>query len=102
MLIGYIGHYKPDAQSPLASPLLWPSGHKHQPPTYLSLCGMDPLRDEGLIYEYLLREEAGVKTRFDVYPGLPHVGPAYFPMLSQAKKYTKDREDGIKWLQNQK
>jgi hypothetical protein len=33
---------------------------------------MDPLRDEGLLYEQVLREEWSVKTGTDIYPGLPH------------------------------
>ena len=64
--------YDPDPASPLMSPLLFPSGHTSLPPTYFQVCGMDPLRDEGLIYEHVLREECGVATRLDLYPGLPH------------------------------
>ena len=36
------------------------------PPAYLQVNGVDPLRDEGLLYEKLLRE-AGVKTKLHVY-----------------------------------
>ena len=31
------------------------------------------VRDESLIYERALREEYGVKTKLDIYPGLPHI-----------------------------
>ena len=36
------------------------------PPAYFQVSGVDPLRDEGLLYEKLLRE-AGIKTKLDVY-----------------------------------
>lgn len=36
------------------------------PPTYLAMDGPDPIRDEGYLYEKLLRE-AGVQTRTDHY-----------------------------------
>ncbi|KAF2262226.1 hypothetical protein CC78DRAFT_534990 [Lojkania enalia] len=94
-------HYNPDLKSPLSSPLLWPSGHKRQPPTYLQLCGMDPLRDEGLIYEHQLREECGVPTKLDVFPGLPHAASSIFPMLSSSARATEKTKEGITWLLSQ-
>jgi acetyl esterase/lipase len=48
---------------PEVSPLL--ANHTGLPPTHLQVCGLDPLRDEGLLYERLLREQ-GVPTRLDV------------------------------------
>ena len=36
---------------------------------YINVAGMDPIRDDGLIYERVLTEECGVETRLDVYPG---------------------------------
>ena len=39
---------------------------KGLPPTYLAMDGPDPIRDEGYLYEKLLRE-AGVQTRTDHY-----------------------------------
>ncbi|KAK1036319.1 hypothetical protein LTR74_018858, partial [Friedmanniomyces endolithicus] len=35
------------------------------PPTFFSVCGMDPLRDDAFIYDELLKE-AVVKTRLDL------------------------------------
>lgn len=42
------------------------------PPAYLAMDGRDPIRDEGSLYEELLRK-AGVQTRTDFYAGLPNM-----------------------------
>jgi acetyl esterase/lipase len=93
-------HYKPDATSQLRSPILFQS-HKDLPPTYFQICGMDPLRDEGLIYEQVLREENGIKTKVDLYPGLPHAFWSFWPEASFSKKLQDDNVKGIKWLLEQ-
>lgn len=41
------------------------------PPTYISTCGKDPLRDDGRVLEAMLKR-ADVKTRSDYYSGMPH------------------------------
>ncbi|CAK7199701.1 hypothetical protein SEUCBS139899_002384 [Sporothrix eucalyptigena] len=90
--------YEDDPLSPLMSPAVWPSGHENLPPTYLQVAGMDPLRDEGLIYEQMLREEAAVATRLDVYPGLPHGFASWWPKAQFSIKQRKDTADGLRWL----
>lgn len=87
-----------DKRSPLHVPYIWPTGHKNLPKTYFQVCGMDILRDENLIYEQMLREEAGIQTKLDVYPGMPHVFWGIFPQLAQSKKASIDLVEGIKWL----
>ena len=62
---------------------------------------MDPLRDDALIYERILKE-VGVPTRLEVYPGIPHAGLDFLPMLSASKKSMKDMKEGVKWLLSQK
>ncbi|KAI9810466.1 MAG: hypothetical protein M1827_006242 [Pycnora praestabilis] len=91
-------NYKPTPSSPLTSPLLHPTSQTVHPPTYFQICGMDPLRDEAFIYERLLREDFGVKTKVDVYPGLPHAFWNNWPQLSATRKWAKDGNKGVGWL----
>ena len=62
---------------------------------------MDPLRDEALIYEQILREENGIKTLVDLYPGLPHGFWSWFPEAKFSKKLQEDNIKGVKWLLEQ-
>jgi acetyl esterase/lipase len=59
---------------------------------------MDPLRDEALIYEQILREENGIKTKVDLYPGLPHGFWSWFPEANFSKKLQEDNVKGVSWL----
>jgi len=92
--------YKPDPTSPLRSPIVFES-HKGLPPTYFQICGMDPLRDEALIYEEILRVDNGIKTKVDVYPGLPHGFWSWFPDAQFSKKFQEDCVNGMSWLLEQ-
>lgn len=74
------------------------NGHLIVPPTYFQVCGLDMARDDGLIYERVLREECQVPTRLDLYPGFPHCWWSIYPQLDMTKKRTKDAVDGIAWL----
>ncbi|KAF9269813.1 hypothetical protein L218DRAFT_940046 [Marasmius fiardii PR-910] len=89
-------YYNPIPDDPRISPVLLPS-HKGLPPAVLQICGMDPLRDEGLLYEKLLKE-AGVPTKLEVYPGVPHGFDTPFFNIKQAAKFREDFHEGLKWL----
>lgn len=97
----YTTAYAPDLESYIWSPINWPralSSHASLPPTYFQICGLDVLRDEGLIYERMLRLEFDVKTKVDIYPGLPHMFVPNFPNHPSSAKYPQDTLAGIGWL----
>lgn len=89
--------YQPDEASPLYVPFNH-QNHKGLPRAYFQLCGLDPLRDEGLIYERVLREECGIETKLDVYPGYGHMFWTNFPNMDVSKKFISDTLQGMKWL----
>lgn len=90
-------HVEADPKSPLYSPFNSKNPHKGLPPTYVQVDGLDPLRDDGLIYEQVLSEN-GVKTKLDIWPGLPHAHFAFLPFLSGSKKAIVDTFYGFAWL----
>ncbi|KAK5134666.1 hypothetical protein LTR08_006181 [Meristemomyces frigidus] len=91
-----------DTRDPLFSPWLFPTGQKNLPPTYFQICGMDPLRDEGLVFERILREEEGIKTKLDVYPGQPHGFWSIAPKMKASQKFVDDSIKGMEYLLQQK
>ncbi|KAK4543948.1 hypothetical protein LTR36_004722 [Oleoguttula mirabilis] len=91
-----------DTKDPLFSPWLFPTGRKNLPPSYFQVCGMDPLRDEALIFERILREEEGIKTKVDVYPGQPHGFWSLAPKMKASQKFVDDSVKGVEWLLQQK
>ncbi|KAG9603277.1 lipase/esterase, partial [Aureobasidium melanogenum] len=90
-------HLEPDQKSPLYSPFNSKNPHKGLPPTYVQVDGLDPLRDDGLIYERVLSEN-GIKTKLDIWPGLPHAHFSFLPFLSGSKKAIVDTFVGFAWL----
>ncbi|GME42156.1 alpha/beta hydrolase fold-3 domain-containing protein [Neofusicoccum parvum] len=88
--------YEPDVRSPDYSPFNSKTPHVGLPPAYIDVCGQDPLRDDGLVYERALRDH-GVKTRLRVYPGVPH-GHVMFPGLKPGQKAVYETIEGFGWL----
>ncbi|KAL4244012.1 AB hydrolase superfamily protein [Abortiporus biennis] len=89
-----IEYYKAPPNDPNVSMIL-AARHSGLAPAYFQVCGFDPVRDEGLLYEKILREN-GVPTKIAVYPGLPHGGGhSHLPISA---KYRKDIIHGTRWL----
>ena len=87
----------PDPFSPLFSPLL-AKDLSGLPAAFFQLAGLDPLRDEGLLYERVLREEHGVQTRLEVYDGFGHMFWTNWPLLERSKEFVRDTLEGVRWL----
>ncbi|KAJ6613334.1 Alpha/Beta hydrolase protein [Mycena sp. CBHHK59/15] len=79
-------------------PFLYPS-HKGLPSVVIQVCGMDPLRDEALLYEKALKSD-GVhwQTRLSVYSGVTHAFQYYFLDFKMTVKWEKDYWAGLRWL----
>ncbi|KAL4783340.1 Alpha/Beta hydrolase protein [Aspergillus varians] len=92
--------YKPVVTSDNFCPFAYPDDAHLLPPAYVQIAGLDPLRDDGLIYERYLRDH-GVKTRLQVYPGVPHCHYAFFPELESSRKFRRDVPLGVGWLLGQ-
>ncbi|KAI0708759.1 Alpha/Beta hydrolase protein [Cerioporus squamosus] len=84
---------------PRFAPLLYPS-HAGLPPAYIHVMDLDPLRDDGIVYEKALRA-AGVKTRIELYRGVSHGFHMNFPSITLAKKVREDLKEGLRWLLGQ-
>ncbi|KAJ5965179.1 Alpha/Beta hydrolase protein [Penicillium vulpinum] len=92
----WMSWWEPDFLSVDFSPLNSDVSLAGLPPTYVQVDGMDTLRDDGLIYEKLLRDH-GVATRLDVYPGMPHTHWCW-PEHALSVKSHIDTLSGIGWL----
>ncbi|KAF2263274.1 alpha/beta-hydrolase [Lojkania enalia] len=94
---GLLEIYQPDPQSPLWDPFNHKDGHKGVAKAYFQVGGLDPLRDEAVLYDRVLRE-AGVLTRFDLYAGFGHMFWTNYPEMEASEKFVEDTLKGMKWL----
>lgn len=94
-------YVKPKPEDPIRSPLLFSSGHQNLPPAYFAIAGADPWRDSGLIYEEVLREECKIKTKVDLFPGLPHGFWGMCPAAAFSKEFRSKSDEGLEWLFHQ-
>ena len=85
-----------DFNSPWRSPLSSTHSLASLPKTYIQVDGMDCLRDDGLLYDEMLKE-AGVETRCDLYAGCPHAHATFVPGKA-AQKAQVDLVKGIGWM----
>jgi acetyl esterase/lipase len=89
--------YAPKVGSPLWDPFNHPDGHKGAPKAFFQVGGLDPLRDEAVLYDRVLRE-AGVLTRFELYEGYGHMFWTNYPELEESERFVGDTLAGVKWL----
>jgi acetyl esterase/lipase len=89
-------HTSWDMMSPWRSPLASTHSLTGLPKAYIQVDGMDCLRDDGLLYDEMLRE-AGVETRCDLYAGCPHAHATFLPGKA-AEKATVDLVKGFGWM----
>jgi acetyl esterase/lipase len=86
-----------EPNSPLRFPILSKALLSKIPPTFIQADGLDPIRDDALIYDEVLKE-GGVKTRVNFYPGAPHAHFGFMPGLEITMKALADVMTGFGWL----
>jgi acetyl esterase/lipase len=69
---------------------------KGMPPTVFGIAGLDPLRDEGLLYAKKLAE-AGVPTDIRLFKGVPHGHRRFGKALKASQHWDDAVEQGILW-----
>lgn len=90
-------HLQEDPTSPWRFPVYTKAPLSQQPPAYIQVDGRGPLRDDGLIWEEMLKE-AGVPTKIDLYSGCPHAHTAFMPGMEVSNKAVADQMVGVGWL----
>lgn len=85
-----------DTKSPWRSPMSSTHPLVGLPKAYIQVDGMDCLRDDGLLYDEMLKE-AGVETRCDLYAGCPHAHTAFVPGEA-AEKALIDLVKNFGWM----
>ncbi|TFK87903.1 alpha/beta-hydrolase [Polyporus arcularius HHB13444] len=102
-MLRFIDVYAPSpptaADDVRVSPLL-ANSHAGLPPAFIQVQELDPLRDEGILYENVLRQ-AGGSTKLIQYPGCFHAFHYCFPAITAAIQLDCDAREGIKWLLTQ-
>jgi acetyl esterase/lipase len=94
--------YKPDVEDGKNFSIInHPGGHGQLPRTVVVADGLDPLRDQAIIYEKILREEFDVETKLYLYSGVPHDHWSFFPSLEKSKQFRRDQVEAYGWLLEQ-
>ncbi|KAL4735230.1 Alpha/Beta hydrolase protein [Aspergillus similis] len=64
---------------------------------YFQICGRDPLRDEAFLWQKLLAEYSGTKSKIHLYSGQPH-GFWRFLQMEISQRWLDDVVEGIAFL----
>lgn len=64
---------------------------------YFQICGGDPLRDEAFLWQKLLREHSGTRSKVHLYSGMPH-GFWRFLDMPASREWLDDLVDGVGFL----
>jgi acetyl esterase/lipase len=70
---------------------------KGLPPTAFGIAGLDPLRDEALLYAKLL-SEADVPTEIRLFKGVPHGHRRFGKALKASEHWDQCVDEGILWV----
>lgn len=89
--------YGPVFTSPLFNSLVPGFDMGNLPPAYVQVAGMDLIRDDGIVYSYVL-DDAKVAVRLDAYAGVPHSFYAFVSTLKQSRSAMVDIAKGFAWL----
>ncbi|KAL2186602.1 alpha/beta-hydrolase [Thermothelomyces heterothallicus CBS 203.75] len=81
---------------PYVFPALHPLLGPELPPTYISTCGADPLRDDGTVIQRALSRH-GVRCRLKNYEGLPHFFWIY-PEIPTGDTFRADTVEGVRFV----
>ncbi|KAK4610628.1 AB hydrolase superfamily protein [Fulvia fulva] len=77
-----------------------PEDLKGLPPATFGIAGLDPLRDEAILYAKLLTEQ-GVPTDVHLFRGVPHGFRRFGDKLAASKHWDEVMHNGIRWALSQ-
>lgn len=86
-----------EVQSPKFSPFSAARPHRDLPRIYVQVGKLDPLRDDGLVYERALRD-SGVETRLECYDDIGHDTWSIFSNEQSPKDFAKNSLAAMEWL----
>ncbi|KAK1544597.1 hypothetical protein CPAR01_02099 [Colletotrichum paranaense] len=86
-----------EIKSPWYSPFNDPEAIPKSPKAYIQVGDRDPLRDDGLIYAKVLKDN-GVESRVDNYPDWGHQGWTIFAPQDQPAELGPNTMKGMRWL----
>ena len=69
---------------------------KDVPPAYIQVADLDPMLDEGLLYEQELRKN-DITTKLDHYERVPHMFHCNRREMPTARQYVQDVLQGVRW-----